>query len=96
MNDYILDTDFDLFFEKGDIKKGDSEAQAISLLLGTGQGHWKASVNTGIGFEQFVKSNEKDTAKTQITYGIEADGGKIRELVFVGEKLVIDAEWTIS
>lgn len=96
MIDYILDTDFDLFFEDGDFKAGNSEAQAISLLLLTGPGHWKAGPNTGIGFERFLNSNEKNTAITQIRYGLEADGAVIENLKFVNEKLEIKAEWTTS
>lgn len=94
MEDYILDTDYDLLFEKGDFKVGNSERQTVALLLGTGKGHWKHSPNTGIAFEQFINSSEKNTAKTQIQYGIQDDRGTIQKIIFLGEKLEIEAEWT--
>ncbi len=95
MKDFILDADLDLFFENGDFKIDNSEAQAISLLLFTGKGHWKASPKTGIAFEQFVNSNEKNTAITQVSFGLQDDGAKIKKLQFKGNKLEIEAEWDI-
>ena len=95
MKDYALDTDYDLFFENGDFKIADSERQATSLLFLTGKGHWKASPNTGIALEQFVNSNENNTAITQIRYGLEQDGAVVKTLKFINEKLSIEAEWNI-
>lgn len=96
MKDYTLDTEFDLFIENGDFNLSNSEGQAISLLFLTGKGHWKDSANTGIALEQFVNSNEKNTAITQIRFGLESDGATVKSLKFINDKINLDAVWTIS
>ena len=81
VKDILLDDDFDLLIEDGDLVIGESDEQHIALILSTYQGGWKFDPLVGVGVRQYLASSgNEELIKRNITVQLEADNYQVNKV----------------
>lgn len=83
MDDILLNDDFDLDFENGDLKIGNSKNQSIEMLLISAQGEWKEHPEAGADIKKAQNGLIDQFLERNIRVQLEADN-------FTLDKLTID------
>jgi hypothetical protein len=82
--DILLDADYDLAIERGDLVAGESDAQHLELLLQTNQGEWRQDPLVGVGLGRYLSSPYGPQQAAELTrtlsIQLERDGYSILEL----------------
>lgn len=76
MKDILIDENFDLVIENGDLATGDSEQQSLQLLLKSNKGDFKYSPQSGFGIDNYIKETTNDLKQFErnLKVELEADG----------------------
>jgi hypothetical protein len=91
MIDILLDDDFDLLIENGDIVLGDASEQNKRLLLLYSKGDLREDVTVGVGLAGFIKDDEEGDLLGTIKKEFERDGMTVESITFQGDDLTIKA-----
>ncbi len=76
--DILLDENFDISFENGDIKIGESFWQEVILVLNSEKGMWKSSPLTGAGLRKNIRSTvSPENIKKEIQLALQAENIKL-------------------
>ena len=82
--DILLDANYDLAIERGDLVTGESDAQHLELLLQTNQGEWRQDPLVGVGLSRYLSSPYGPQQAAELTrtlsIQLERDGYSILEL----------------
>lgn len=81
MNDILLNSDYDLNFENGDLAIGNSKNQSIEMLLLSAQGEWKEHPEAGADVKRAVNGVIDQFLHRNIRVQLEADNFKLDELI---------------
>ena len=60
MKDILLDNEFDLMAEAGELSQGESSEQTLALLMETVPGEWKWSAEDGVGLMRYAGAPESE------------------------------------
>lgn len=92
MIDFLLDSEFDLVIENGDIKMGNSDLQHQQLLLLTGVGEWREKPTAGVDLLSEL-DDEAETAsiENRIKRAFEADGMTVNKCRIQGTAIEVEA-----
>ena len=74
MTDINLDSNYNILFENGDLKVGDSEGQSIQLLLDTSKGEWTQNPLTGVGLVKWLNGRLNGVLEREIQLQLKVDG----------------------
>ena len=80
MNDILLNNDFDLDFENGDLKIGNSKNQSIEMLLLSAQGEWKEHPEAGADIKRAKNGVIDQFLERNIRVQLEADNFNLDKL----------------
>lgn len=95
--DLLLESDYDLLIENGDLVIGLSDEQHVALLLLTEKGEWRHDGLAGIGLQRQLSGplgpTERAALQREISLQLERDGFIVRTVqVTAAGELTIDAE----
>lgn len=93
MQDLLLDEDYDIITEDGDLAVGTTDYQHQSLILKSSRGEWKQHPGLGVGLGDMVNDERPERWKSEIIEQMEADNMIVREVDVTRERVVIDAEY---
>lgn len=93
MNDFLLDSDFDLMIKDGDFLLGESNQQHQQSILLAEKGAFKQHPTLGVGLFSFLKNENPNELLREIRLEFDNDGMKIKRIGFEGGKLKIDADY---
>ena len=93
MNDFLIDTDYDLAVTGGDIATGNSNVQHQQLLLATFKGEWKEKPTMAVGAAGFLKDADTQGLSAEIKQEFERDGMQVKEIQVNTEKIFVDASY---
>jgi hypothetical protein len=96
--DFLLDGDWDLLIENGDLIIGNANQQHIALIVVTGPGHWKENPFLGFNAVFYEGSNANPAEmKANLSEQIRSDNGMLNQLkVSNGFIVSIDADRLIN
>jgi hypothetical protein len=80
MIDILLDNNFDLFFEDGDLVFGSSDLQHQELLLITEKGTNKEFPTIGVGIATEINDESPESLKIRIKKEFERDGMRVQRV----------------
>ncbi|MFT4062881.1 MAG: hypothetical protein QM642_11055 [Edaphocola sp.] len=80
MQDVLLDEDYDLMFEAGDLSVGRSELQQQELLLVLPKTAIKSAPNATVGLEDYINDNDTDGMCAEIRRCFMADGMSVNRV----------------
>ena len=81
MKDILLNSDFDLDFENGDLKIDNSKNQSIELLLLSAQGEWKEHPEAGADISKAENGVINQFLERNIRVQLEADNFNLDKLI---------------
>ena len=87
--DILLDEDFDISFEDGDLKVGDDTEQRVMLLLDSDAGHWKQWPTVGVGILGMFNGQRTQDVRRSIQLQLASDGLKLSTVSFDNGELDI-------
>lgn len=93
MTDILLDEEFDLLFENGDLATGESTEQHQQLLLLCNKGDLREDTTVGVGIQQFLKDEEDGGLLGEIKKEFERDGMDVRKVGMEDDKIVVNAAY---
>lgn len=93
MNDILLNDDFDLRFENGDLVIGESTKQHQQLLVLTKKGDWKENPTVGVGVAAYLKDDADTDLLGAIRTEFEKDGMIVNSIEKNNEDFIIDAHY---
>lgn len=94
MNDILLDENFDLMFEGGDIVTGNSDEQNQRLLLVCNKGDFKENPTVCVGVARWLKDDDEEGLLGEIKKEFEKDGMEVKSVQLLPDgKLNIDASY---
>lgn len=91
MNDFLLDGNFDLLFENGDLKIGDVTRQNQTLLLLIEKGENREFPTTGVGIQSWVLDEKSGDLNGRIKREFEADGMNVEAIKLTGTNIQTEA-----
>jgi hypothetical protein len=93
MKDLLLDSNFDVLIENGDLVYGESTRQHQELLILTQHGEWRESPMVGIGAATWL-DDELNGANlaAAIKAGFEGDGMTVLTI----KSVIVDNKWTLT
>ena len=81
MNDILLNSDYDLNFENGDLAIGNSKNQSIEMILLSAQGEWKEHPEAGADVKRAINGVIGQLLDRNIRVQLEADNFNLDELI---------------
>lgn len=94
MNDILLDINYDLQIENGDLVTGNSDEQHQQLLLVCNKGDFKENPTICVGVERWLKDEDDVSGLLgEIKSEFEKDGMKVNSVLLTDGKLDIDASY---
>lgn len=93
MKDLLLDENFDLVFENGDLVIGESSEQHQNLLLLTKKGDWKENPTIGVGINGVLKDDAESDITSIIRVEFQKDGMKVNGIFLTENEIRIDANY---
>lgn len=95
MQDFGINTNYELLVARGDWAVVVSDAQHQALLLMTQPGEWKENPGVGVGAVRFAESETPDDLLREIRQQFSADGMDVQELRYneLTGKLMIYANY---
>ncbi len=81
MNDILLNSDFDLDFENGDLVVGNAKYQSIELLLTSSQGEWKEHPEAGADIKKNQNGVIDQSLERNIRVQLVADNFNLDKLI---------------
>lgn len=93
MKDILLNEDFDLLIENGDLVIGESTNQHQQLLLLTKKGDWKENPTVGVGLAGYLKDDADSDLLGAIRTEFEKDGMTVNSIELKNEDFIIDAHY---
>jgi hypothetical protein len=95
MQDFLLDSDLDILFAKGDFATGESTIQNQQLLLINDKGDFKENPTACVGIELWLKDDvEVMGMQAEIKKEFERDGMNVKNIEITPEgQLSIDANY---
>ncbi|HUM50492.1 MAG TPA: hypothetical protein PK431_01715 [Chitinophagales bacterium] len=94
MKDFILNTTtLDIEIKDGDFVIGDSTVQNQHLLLLANKGDFKEHPKVGVGMNSYLLDEAEQELMRAIRDQFEADGMKVKSLIFNDGKVTIDANY---
>lgn len=93
MKDLLLDENFDLVFENGDLVIGESSEQHQNLLLLTKKGDWKENPTIGVGINGVLKDDPESDITSIIRTEFQKDGMKVNGIFLTENEIRIDANY---
>jgi hypothetical protein len=90
MTDILLDENYEILFENGDFKVGDSEGQHIKLLLDTFKGDWTQNPTTGIGLIRWKNGRMDARFERECQLQFTADGLTDLKIKVINDTINID------
>jgi hypothetical protein len=94
VNDFLLDTNFDLFWQDGDLATGDCDLQNQQLLLLIEKGELREFPMRGVGSQSWLLDDRQfGDYNGAVKREFEADGMTVRSLSGTGFDLKIDATY---
>jgi hypothetical protein len=93
--DFLLDENFDLKIENGDLVIGESTKQHVILILATAQGSWRKAPFAGANFAQNINTNNINNSSmtANMKKALELDGLKIRKLIITQQGIDFEGEY---
>jgi hypothetical protein len=94
MKDILLDSDFDLLIQHGDLAVGEATYQHQAILLKASPGEVKQSPTTGVGIDNFLLDEDKSLLLREIRSQFTKDGMSVRKVDMTSNgTLTINAEF---
>ena len=94
VQDYLLDTSYDLSIDGGDFVIGESTSQHQQILLLSEKGEIRQYPRTGIGLNSFLNDESGSDLYAEIQKQFEADGMIIKTLSITEDGQVkVDAQY---
>lgn len=96
--DFLLDENWDLLIENGDLIIGNANQQHIALIVVTGPGHWKENPFLGFNAALYEGSNTNPTEmRTNLSEQLQSDNNVLNQLTVSNGFIVnIDADRLIN
>lgn len=91
--DILLDEDFDLMFENGDIQIGESTRQHQELIILTEKGANRQYPTRGVGVTNYLNDDLIGGLNSVIKRELELDGMIVKAVKGIGDNLIIEAEY---
>jgi hypothetical protein len=91
--DILLDENFDLKFENGDIQIGESTRQHQQLIILTEKGSNRQYPTRGVGITNFINDDLVGGLNSVIKRELELDGMIVKAVQGIGDNLIIEAEY---
>lgn len=92
--DYLLDADFDVLCQDGDIPAGDATYQHQAVLVKALPGSFKQAPTTGVGVDLFLLDENPGLLLREVRSQFSKDGMRVRRVEISPEgKLTIDANY---
>jgi hypothetical protein len=80
--DFVLDENFDIVFENGEIKTTQSDLQHCRLILATYRGDWSQFKNLGAGLIQILQGTLDGRFRREAQLQLQSDGYKMKSISF--------------
>lgn len=93
MNDFILNSDYEMIIENGDFKVGDATAQNQKLIMLAQKGEVKQTPLTGVGIADWLKGEKQSGLKSEIRQQLKADGMNVKKIDINNNTINIDAAY---
>lgn len=93
MIDILLNSDFDLDFENGDLKISNSKNQAIEMLLLSAQGEWKEHPEAGADIKRAQNGVIDQFLERTIRVQLEADNFNLDKLIIFENGFQISGDY---
>lgn len=94
VNDILLDENFDVKIEGGDIVTGPATNQHQKLLLVSEKGQWRMHPFVGVGIFSAINDDEQGALNAEIRKQFELDGMFCKHIKVDSEgRLIIDAAY---
>ncbi len=92
MKDILLNDDFDLVSEAGELSRGESDEQTLSLLMETVPGEWKWSAEDGVGLMRYAGAPESEMQrlKRHLQECMKRNGIEWNRIEVVGGELTVE------
>lgn len=90
MGDILLNTGDDIAIVNGDFVVGESDLQNIYLLMRLNKTNIKQSPRTCVGEELLQNGTVNAELRKEVQLQLQADGYRLRQLLFTPERLVIE------
>lgn len=91
MEDILLDQDFDLLIQNGDLAIGPSSEQHQQLLLLSNKGDWRQFPMVGVGVREYLKDEDENSMVGEIKEQFEMDGMEVKDIRIANGQIGIDA-----
>lgn len=91
MEDILLDQDFDLLIQNGDLVIGPSSEQHQQLLLLSNKGDWRQFPMVGVGVREYLKDENENSMVGEIKEQFEMDGMEVKDIRIANGQIGIDA-----
>lgn len=91
MEDILLDQDFDLLIQNGDLVIGPSSEQHQQLLLLSNKGDWRQFPMVGVGVREYLKDEDENSMVGEIKEQFEMDGMEVKDIRIANGQIGIDA-----
>ncbi|MBU7577074.1 MAG: hypothetical protein KAF40_03340 [Flavihumibacter sp.] len=91
MEDILLDEDFDLLIQNGDLVIGPSSEQHQQLLLLSNKGDWRQFPMVGVGIREYLKDEDENSMVGEIKEQFEMDGMQVKDIRIANGQIGIDA-----
>lgn len=95
--DILLDDNFNMIFENGDVKIGDSDAQHVSVILSSPKGAFREYPELGAGLLAWIKNplSSIRSMRREVTVQLKNDGYKVSNFnIDENQEITLDYENT--
>lgn len=91
MDDWLLDSDMDLYAVDGDFETGNSLEQDVIKNLNAAKGDFKQAPLAGANVQQYLDGIINTAAKRDIKLALQADDIQVKQVDYENDEIRVDA-----